>query len=77
MKHFCGNIVIRTDSIMPVQVKYLFGKYIDSTLAIFIGTVSFFIFEKKVDRPQNERLLHLIKNRLSGPKTSEKEQVSN
>lgn len=62
---------------MPLQVKYLFGKYIDSTLAIFIGTVSYFAFERKVNRPQNEQLYYLIKKRLSNKTVINKEQLSN
>lgn len=50
---------------MPVYAKYLFGKYIDSSFAILIGTISFFVYENKINRPKDQRLLTLIRQRLS------------
>lgn len=50
---------------MPVYAKYLFGKYIDSSFAILIGTLSFFVYENKINRPKDQQLLNLIQKRFS------------
>ena len=50
---------------MPVYAKYLFSKYIDSSLAILIGTTSFFVYENKINRPKDQQLLTLIRERFS------------
>jgi len=50
---------------MPVHAKYLFGKYIDTSFAILLGTISYFVYEKKINRPKDQQLLTLLKDRFS------------
>ncbi|QLL31283.1 hypothetical protein HG536_0B01450 [Torulaspora globosa] len=45
---------------MAHQAPYLLGRFLDPIYALMVGTLSYYLYERKVGRPEGHRLNELI-----------------